>query len=211
MPRITKPREERRLEIIMTAQQLFAKLGYANCSVDRIIREMGVAKGTFYYYFKSKEEILSAIAGHTLAQVEAMVEQVANDPSLDALGKMKLLLSDSHIGDEKSLETAEMLHLPENRELHELTNIQSVLRLSPHFAKIVEQGNRESVFCAERPIETIQFLFTGTQFLLDGGLFHFTEEEVSSRRRVAQSIIEKALGAAPGSFGFMNPEPTKGE
>jgi hypothetical protein len=99
---------------------------------------------------------------------------------------------------------AEHLHLPANRELHELSNIQTVLRLSPIFAQIIEQGNEEKVFHAERPLEIMQFLLTGGQFLLDGGLFDFNEQEILERRIVVQEIIEKALGAQPGTFNFMN-------
>jgi len=210
LARVTKTAEERRLEIIQTAERLFREIGYANCSVDMIIRDIGVAKGTFYYYFKSKEEILYAITDHTLDQIVEMTEQVADDTSLDALNKMRLLLSDSHIGDDDTQEIAEMLHMPENRELHEITNIQSVLRLSPIFARIIEQGNREGVFAVERPLETFQFLFTGAQFLLDGGMFKFTDAEIHDRRLVAQGIIEKSLGAEPCSFNFMNPTSKKG-
>ena len=136
-----------------------------------------------------------------------MVSQVAAEPSLAALEKMQMLLAGSHVGDEGSLEVAEMLHLPGNRELHEITNVQTILRLSPAFARIVEQGNREGLFSCDRPLETVQLLLTSTQFLLDGGLFSFSEAEQRARREVAQSIIEKALGAKPGSFGFMNPGP----
>lgn len=190
---------------MQTAERLFREVGFAKCSVDMIIKDIGVAKGTFYYYFKSKDEILEAIVDKTLNQIIKMVEGVADDPSLTALEKMQALLSNSHVGDDDTLEIAEMLHLPENRELHELTNIQTVLRMSPILARIVEQGNEEGVFATQRPLETIQFLFTGAQFLLDGGLFGFTEEEIRVRREVAQEIIEISLGAKPGSFGFMNP------
>jgi AcrR family transcriptional regulator len=203
--RITKAPEERRDEIIETAERLFRKVGFAQCSVDMIIREIGVAKGTFYYYFKSKQEILSAIVDRALEQIVDQVEQVVDDASLDAMSKMRILLSDSHIGEDSTLELAEMMHLPENRELHEMTNIQTVVRLSPLFARIVEQGNREGVFSNEHALETVQFLLTGSQFLLDGGLFQFSDQEVRVRRLVTQNIIEKALGAVPGSFDFMNP------
>ena len=204
MARISKAPEERRLEIIQTAERLFKELGFANCSVDMIIREIGVAKGTFYYYFKSKEEVLGAIVDHALSHIIEMTEQVADEPSLPALEKMKMLLSDSHVGDEDARELAELLHTPENRELHEITNIQTVLRLSPVFARIIEQGNAEGVFACERPLETFQFLLTGAQFLLDGGLFGFSEDERRIRRLVTQDIAERSLGATPGSFGFMN-------
>ena len=176
-----------------------------------IIRDIGVAKGTFYYYFKSKNEILGAIVDRTLGQILEMAEQVADDASLNALTKMRLLLSDSHVGDEDTHDLAQMLHLPENRELHEITNIQTVLELSPIFARIVEQGNQEGVFSTDRPLETIQFLLTGSQFLLDGDLFRFSEQEIRVRREVAQQIIEISLGAVPGSFSFMNPNPTEGK
>lgn len=205
MARTVKAPEERRAEIIETADRLFREMGYAKCSVETIIREVGVAKGTFYYYFKSKPEILEAIVDRTLGQIVEMAERIADDDSLSAMRKMEALLSGSHIGDGDSLEVADMLHLPENRELHELTNVQTVLRLSPILGRIVEQGNAEGVFSVERPLETIQFLFTGAQFLTDEDMFGFSEHQLRVRRQVMQTIIEKALGAEPGSFQFMNP------
>ena len=211
MPRTVKSAEERRLEIIKTSEQLFRENGYANTAVDAIIKEMGVAKGTFYYYFKSKEEVLEAIVEHTLDQIVAMAEQVADDPSLDALSKMRMLLSNSHVGDEDTEDVVELLHAPGNRELHELNNIQTVLRLSPIFAKIVKQGNQEKVFNVERPLATMQFLLTGSQFLLDGGLFTFGKDEHQERLLVTQEIVEKALGAQRGTFDFMNEEMPRNE
>ena len=208
MVRITKATEERRLEIIETAQKLFSERGFSTTPVDAIIKEMGVAKGTFYYYFKSKEEVLAAIVDQTLDQIVNVAEQVAEDASMNALTKMELLLSNSQFGDEETADdtraVAEHLHLPANRELHEITNIQTVQRLSPVLARIVEQGNREKVFDTKQPLETIQFLLTGGQFLLDGGLFNFSEEELVARRVAMQEIIEKALGAERGTFDFMN-------
>ena len=205
MARIVKDPDERRAEIIETADRMFRTHGYAKCSVEMIIREIGVAKGTFYYYFKSKPEILRAIVDKMLDQIVEMAEAVAGDSSLTALQKMEALLGNSHIGGDDSFDVAEMLHLPENRELHELTNIQTILRLSPILASIVKQGVAEGDFDVERPLETIQFLFTGAQFLTDGGMFGFTEPEMRDRRLAMQTVIEKALGAKPGSFHFMNP------
>ena len=204
MPRVVKSAEERRLEIILTSERLFRENGYSKTSVDAIIQEMGVAKGTFYYYFKSKEDILKAIVDHTIDQIVEMAEQVADDPSLDALTKMQMLLSNSQIGDEETKEVATHLHLAENRELHEVSNIQTVLKLSPIFARIIEQGNEEGVFSVERPLATFQLLLDGALFLLDGGLFNFSEEEMTERRLVLQEVVEKALGAERGSFAFLN-------
>jgi AcrR family transcriptional regulator len=205
MARITKPPEERRLEIIETAERLFKELGYSNCPVETIIREIGVAKGTFYHYFKSKQEILGAIVDRALGLILEQAQAIADNPSLTAMAKMEMLLADSHVGDDSTRDLAEMMHLPENRELHEITNIETVLKLSPVFATIVKQGNSEGAFSVDRPLETIQFLLTGAQFLTDGGLFRFSEGEIRARRSATQTIIERSLGAEAGSFSFMNP------
>ena len=215
MARITKAPEERRLEIIETAERLFHEVGYAKCSIEMIIREIGVAKGTFYYYFKSKEGILGAIVERTVAEIEEMANAIADDPERDALAKMKLLLSGLQVSDRDAREggareVTEILHLPENRELHEATSVATVLSLSPVLARIVEQGNREGVFNVARPLETVQIILTGAHFLLDGGLFDLTEDEKNERRAATRDILEKSLGAAPGAFAFMTPDSPKG-
>jgi AcrR family transcriptional regulator len=49
--------EFRRTEIVEAARKIFAQCGYRCSTVDDIAAQAGIAKGTFYLYFKSKEEI----------------------------------------------------------------------------------------------------------------------------------------------------------
>ncbi|MDF2571911.1 MAG: transcriptional regulator, TetR family, partial [Sporomusa sp.] len=48
-------------EILDTAEHLFTVKGYFGTTISNIAKEMGVTQGMFYYYFKSKEEILEAL------------------------------------------------------------------------------------------------------------------------------------------------------
>ena len=204
MTRISKPPEERRAEFVETAARLFDEIGYAACSVERIIREIGVAKGTFYYHFTSKPEVLAAVVEQTLDAIVETARHVADLPGIPAMEKMRMLLGG--LADDESRALAERMHRPENRELHELTNVRTVLRLSPVIADVVRQGVAEEVFAVDRPLETVQLLLTGAQFLADEGLFEATPEELAARRRAIATTIERALGAAPGSFAFMTGE-----
>ena len=61
MPRSTKAASDRRLEFINAAEALFTEKGFENTSIDDIVQRVGVAKGLFYYYFKSREELLANI------------------------------------------------------------------------------------------------------------------------------------------------------
>lgn len=59
--RVSKKPEERRQEIIDMAEQLFLEHGIEKTSIAQIAQQIGVAKGLVYYYFKTKEEVLSSV------------------------------------------------------------------------------------------------------------------------------------------------------
>ena len=59
--RIVKTAEERKNEILDVAEELFAQKGYDNASTNDIIAKIGIARGTLYHHFGSKEEILDYI------------------------------------------------------------------------------------------------------------------------------------------------------
>lgn len=48
-----------RIKILNAAWKLFEEKGYENTTVDEIIEETQTSKGTFYHYFKSKDDLLS--------------------------------------------------------------------------------------------------------------------------------------------------------
>ena len=59
--RVVKEAEERRNEILDAADMLFADKGFDNTSTSDILEKVGIARGTLYYHFKSKEDILDAL------------------------------------------------------------------------------------------------------------------------------------------------------
>jgi AcrR family transcriptional regulator len=59
--RVTKAPDERREDLLEAARTVFAAKGIASATVSDITEEAGVAKGTFYLYFDSKEALLGAL------------------------------------------------------------------------------------------------------------------------------------------------------
>ena len=89
MTRIVKTPDERRSELIATAQRLFYTKGYERTSVSNIVEELGVAQGTFYYYFDSKQAILEAVVEELIAQSVVLMQAIIADQTLDAIAKWK--------------------------------------------------------------------------------------------------------------------------
>ncbi len=67
--RITKRPEERREDILEAAVRVFAKKGISRTTVSDITDAAGVAKGTFYLYFASKEHLLGALKERFVTQI----------------------------------------------------------------------------------------------------------------------------------------------
>jgi len=60
MPKIVD-KELMSQQIVFASLQAFLKFGFHNTSMAKIAKEMGIAKGTLYLYFKSKEELINKI------------------------------------------------------------------------------------------------------------------------------------------------------
>ena len=74
-------RAERRQAIIATAARLFAREGYAECEMEQVASELGVAKGTLYLYFKSKEELFYACVDFGMRELQIAVQAGAEGKS----------------------------------------------------------------------------------------------------------------------------------
>lgn len=211
MVRTVKTPEVRRAEILQAASGLFQEIGYESTSVDSIVRSAGIAKGTFYYYFKSKDEVLAALAQQLCAEMVARSQIIADDPQLGAIEKFCAIIASQNQTVEAGQALVEDLHRPENCALHERSNIETVLAFGPILAAVVEQGNQEGVFQVDDPLSTVQFILAGSLFLFGHQMFSWTPEEQAARMQAMLLLIERAFGAVAGSFAAVLGASIQGE
>jgi AcrR family transcriptional regulator len=62
-------------KILLSAVKIFARDGFKKATIDEIVEKAGVAKGTAYYYFKSKQEIFEAIITEGLSDFEKKIKE----------------------------------------------------------------------------------------------------------------------------------------
>lgn len=67
---------KKRDEIISTGKKLIIEKGFLNTSVEDITKKMGIAKGSFYTYFKSKDEFILAIISEKIFQRRHKVNEI---------------------------------------------------------------------------------------------------------------------------------------
>jgi AcrR family transcriptional regulator len=70
---------ERRQQILSVARELFAKRGYHQTTIDDIVVQAGVARGTFYLYFEDKRAIFSDLIDRFAAQISMAITRIVTD------------------------------------------------------------------------------------------------------------------------------------
>jgi AcrR family transcriptional regulator len=202
--RIVKEYEERRNEILDTAERLFASKGYTKATVNDILTEIGIAKGTFYHYFKSKEEVMDAIIMRIIHADVAVAKKIASTPDLPVLDKLfHILLAQAPKAGGNKEKMIEQFHQPNNAEMHQRGLVQAILHLTPVLTDVIKQGIDEKVFVTDYPQETIEFLLASAQVIFDEGLFQWQPHEALQKAKAFVSIMETTLGAKKGSFDYL--------
>lgn len=81
--------EETKNKIYKSADELFAKYGYNNISVENIVKLAGVAKGSFYVHFESKDALIAELVNDYVNKVDmdykAYLESISTDLSADVI------------------------------------------------------------------------------------------------------------------------------
>jgi AcrR family transcriptional regulator len=91
MPRLSKAAaQEREVRIVELAERLFIKNGYDNTTVDQIVGEMRLAKGTYYYHFDSKEDLLIAVSEKLIFDTSARLLAVYNQKTRTSSGRIRM-------------------------------------------------------------------------------------------------------------------------
>jgi len=85
---VVKKHEVRKKEFLDTAQELFFSRGYEQTSVETIIKKIGLSKGSFYYYFKSKEDLLDQLTIRVSERILREIQKVTQKKDLNATEKL---------------------------------------------------------------------------------------------------------------------------
>jgi AcrR family transcriptional regulator len=202
MVRTVKKPEERRQEIVATARELFQKKDYENTTMQDIMDALGIAKGTIYHYFKSKEELLEAVVEDAVEEYIAGMEKVLNETEGTGLDKMRALITSGNV-EEQYEKILEHLHRPGNVSMHTQQLAVTLSRLAPLYASAIQQGCDEGIFQTEHPRECAEFLLAGIQFLTDVGFYPWSQEDLTRRAMAIPALVEAQLNAPKGSFDFL--------
>lgn len=198
--RITKDYDERKNEILDTAERLFRTKGYEKCTINDILQEVGIAKGTFYHYFKSKEEVIDAVVWRYTCIVTSSAEEILMLENIGPVEKLMRSFMAMQITNNIDGDMLDDIHKIENALLHQKTLSQLVTTMAPILVKIIEEGIEKKVWSCKYPLEYMQIFLVASLTLTDQGIFELNVDSQMKIMIAMISMLEKMLDVTENSF-----------
>ena len=157
---MAKTKEERRNEIIETAGKLFEEKGYEQTQVQDIVNEIGVAKGLFYYYFKSKDEVMEELADrYADTIIDAVNKLIDKDiATFDKINRIFQIFIDSA---EKKFGIFMGILNVKNGKTHERIFFNVGKKMVPLVTELILSGNDNGECNCSDPKFITEFLVSG--------------------------------------------------
>ena len=187
--------ERRKQELLKIAYQLFIQKGYEETSIDEIIAEAHIAKGTYYYHFPSKEATLEAVIDMMINEEVQRAKAILSDTIPVPQKLIGIITTLRPQQDESAI--SDVLNKKENIIMHEKIGRRIVDEAVPLLREVVSEGIEQELFSCDRIDVRVRMILILSQHLFDGGNFAVGDIEVFI------DMVEKTLGAQSGTLGFI--------
>ena len=190
-----KKGERRKDELIKIAYKKFLENGYEQTSVDEIIEEAHIAKGTYYYYFRSKEQMLEEVIEKMFKNSSDRAKNVI-ESTLSIPEKMVgIILAYRPMADEMVIQ--DTLNQAENIFLHDKVYKKLIADVVPLLSEIVREGIQQGLFDCDQIEERLKMILIISSRIFDEG--NYTNNDVIA----FIDIVEKSIGAKPGTMSLI--------
>lgn len=188
--------KNRKEELLEIAYKLFITKGYDNTSVDEIISEANIAKGTYYYYFTSKEEMLDQVINEIIEKEIVIAKEYLNKPLTVEQKLVGVITSLRPTDNETSIVDA--LNDENNLKMHKKYSKKIIESAIPILKEVVQEGIKTGIFNCDNIEERIKIILIISNDLFDNN--NFNKKEVD----VFIDTVEKILGAKKGTMKFIS-------
>jgi AcrR family transcriptional regulator len=211
-PTKAEAREDTRGELIAAAWRFFSSEGYDATTVEAILEMVGRSKGTFYYYFAGKEDILDAVVSHIVDEMALGIKDIPKMEDLSPMEKMNRFMETTSSWKLANIdiisETIKVLYRDENAIIRHKMNIRTLREFAPVLAEIIRQGIEDGTFDVEYPRDAAEMILLLSRAMGDQqaeDMLHLEDDPESMQRivrrvRLYLDAMERILGAPRGSI-----------
>lgn len=196
----------RKKDMILDAmQRLMNQNSAQSISVSDVAKEAGIGKGSIYYYFKSKEEILEGVIERSYSDALKKAEELVNNPELKALDKLEIVFKTCRDSSMELLrqEAGDFFEIQQSALLHQQYIRIMIRNLRPILADIIRQGNAEGTMYCKSPEEAAEIALIVLLIKMDSRLNAQSREQVQKTLDVFSYMLETSFGIEKGRLDYL--------
>ena len=200
--RTRKEPEQRKQEIFAAAVQLFMEKGYAATTVADITKAAGVAKGTFFYYFATKDVLLEAI-GRRWAKAFARRYEEA-EKGKDAVERFRVFLRLFESDDPMDPLFDQLIREHQYQLMENIWQKMLAETLASLLRGILMQGQAEGSMKFMGSVESTMHYFWcifDAMYPMGGDLPELEGEKLAKHLTMGHRLLESLLGLEEGTLG----------
>ena len=194
-------------EMILDAmQELMGSSNAQAISVSDIAQKAGIGKGSIYYYFSSKNDIIDAVIERSYSRVLDAGKELAASSHMDAFKKMELIYhacldSSTELRRQEAIGTFN--EQQESAFIHQKFARIIITRLKPILTDIIRQGMEEGTIHCEYPEETAQIVLTVLTITLDNNLIPADQDQIGRILTAFTQMQEKSMDIPAHTLEFV--------
>ena len=190
-------------ELIYDAmEELMRTVPFNEISVESIAKKAGVGKGSVYYYFDSKDDILNNVIERSFRRaIREYLDNIRFEKT--AIGRIKQLFRcviRRDFSDSKQ-NLIITLHLHDDLVLHNKLKSVAIQELSPILTVLLEQGIEEGSIKLDYPRESAEIIVSVLTVFLDNSISD--SGSVKKKLKIFSNVLETCLHTQKGSFDFL--------
>lgn len=186
--------------ILDTAQKLFKEQGFDQTSISQILEATQIARGTLYYYFSSKEEIMDAIIERTIEGAFTASQAFADNRELTIIERLAGSMAALNLNHQEGEKVLLHLNQPQNALLHEKTN-QILLERAPQILlPIIQDGIAAGDIKTDYPYESLEMILTYSLQAFGSSFQALPPEKQQQKLQAFLYLLETLFHSRQGYF-----------
>ena len=188
--------------ILDVAEKMFIEQGFDQTSIAQILDATQIAKGTLYYYFTSKEEIMDAIIERWIERSFEQVRIWVEQKQLPILERLMGALASLNMHKDGQ-ELLDHLHAPQNALLHEKTNQILLSKVPEILYPLFQEGFQTGEMQTTYPYETIEMMLTYSLQIFNSSFQTLDQAEKNHKIQAFIYLLEKIFQTKEGYFSSL--------
>ena len=198
-------------DLILDAfRELLENEDIQHISVNEIAKKAGIGKGSIYYYFSSKDEILNALIKGTYADVVEMAKGLVHQTDLSIYARLATITNAciAATGDflrrseavRNKMDVSERIY--DSAYIHQQFMKHSIVDFKDIYTEIIQQEIDKGTIQVDSAAEVAEIVLIVLTVKIDNTLSPSSDEETAKTLQTLITLLERGTGNEDGAFGI---------